>query len=296
MYSNYGRAVLSFFIFFLPLVRTQFVTSLPHCIQDCINQSQDDNCAVTNIGCLCRASAGNFLPDLITCMHGSCDSQLDNDLLLAPLQLACELVGAPIPASALTNAENQVSSLAATQATITITTGWSSSVSTAAVTTTVKGGPTVTVVYPVTIGSTTTVSGPASTVTTGSSNTFSSLVPVIVIGTDSAGSTYSSITTRPGVTSTVTTTDSSGKSTTQSLTYTKTTTMTTIISLAKSVSSSSTVSHGSETSEAVSPVVTNSSPFQNTSPSTASRKVPSNLIGLCLLVLGCLWVSGVQSG
>jgi hypothetical protein len=107
---------------FLRLAQSQFVASLPKCIQNCIDQSGDENCSVTDIKCLCRASSGNFLPDLITCMHGNCDNGLDNDLLLTPLQLVCEIAGTPIPDSAIQNAENAGSSLA-TQVTKTVTMG-----------------------------------------------------------------------------------------------------------------------------------------------------------------------------
>lgn len=106
------RAVIALSFLFLPLIRAQFVSSLPQCVQNCIEQSTDDNCEIADIKCLCRASAGNFLPDLIICMHGGCDNDLDNNLLLTSLQLACVIAGTPIPDSAIRNAENEASSLA----------------------------------------------------------------------------------------------------------------------------------------------------------------------------------------
>jgi hypothetical protein len=114
LHSSYCGALLTFSIFtILPFGQGQSVFSLPQCVQNCISQSQDDNCQITDIKCLCRASsAGNFLPGLITCTHAECDNTFDNDLLLTPLQLVCEIAGIPIPASALANAENQASSLA----------------------------------------------------------------------------------------------------------------------------------------------------------------------------------------
>lgn len=53
-------------------------------------------------------------------MHAQCDNNLDNNLLLFPLQLACQLAGSPIPSSAIRNAQNIGSSLAS-QGTTTIT-------------------------------------------------------------------------------------------------------------------------------------------------------------------------------
>jgi CFEM domain len=91
-------------------------------MQDCIDQSQDDNCSVTDVTCLCQASASNFLPNLLICMNGNCDENLDNDLLLTPLQIVCRIAGAPIPESAIQNAENQASSVDA-QKTTTVTVG-----------------------------------------------------------------------------------------------------------------------------------------------------------------------------
>ena len=116
----------------------QFVLSLPQCVQNCITQSQDDDCQVTDVKCLCRASAGKFLPVLITCTHGECDNSFDNDLLLTPLQLVCEIVGTPIPASALRNAQNQDSSLAS-QPTVTVTVSSPSATASSGPATTILG-------------------------------------------------------------------------------------------------------------------------------------------------------------
>lgn len=53
-------------------------------------------------------------------MHANCNDDLDS-MLLAPLQLACELAGSPIPAAALSSAEVQASSLASGTAAETVT-------------------------------------------------------------------------------------------------------------------------------------------------------------------------------
>jgi len=313
MFSIYGRAV-ALFIFALPLAQSQFVSSLPDCVQDCINQSQDDNCSVADIACLCRASAGNFLPDLITCMHGQCDNDLDNNLLLTPLQLVCELAGAPIPASALRNAENQASSLAA-QVTMTVTEGGSSSTGAAVLTattdtgsvtittvTTSQAGSIITLAYPVTIWSTATLSGSPSTVTSVSttSNGFTGVIPVVFTSTDSSGSMYTSTTSVLGAVSTYTTT-ARGSTTTQISTFTTTqrplssssspsgtasgdsvsssTTITTTIAADKTTSSGTQTQ--SKTS-APNPDETNSAPFKDTN--AVGRVEVDNRLGLSVLL------------
>jgi hypothetical protein len=216
------------------LSSAQLISSLPSCIQDCVTSSPDNNCDITDIGCICRASRGNFLPDVITCMHSTCDGNLDVNLLLTPLQLACQIAGAPIPSAALRNAENEASSLA-TQVTTTVTVGGSSatatsqqtitpdaqdppSVSSVTVTST-QSGSTVYVVYPITLGSTKTESEMPSTLTI--QQTFTSLIPVVIIG-----SSYTSTTTRVLALSTLTTTNSEGSTVTKTSTYTETTTTT----------------------------------------------------------------------
>ncbi|PQE06509.1 hypothetical protein CJF32_00002328 [Rutstroemia sp. NJR-2017a WRK4] len=221
------------------LCSAQLISSLPSCIQDCVTSSPDDNCDVTDIGCICRASRGNFLPDVITCMHSTCDGNLDVNLLLTPLQLACQIAGAAIPAAALRNAENEASSLA-TQVTTTVTVGGSfttatslqtittdaqnpPSVSSVTITST-QSGSTVYVVYPITIGSTTTETAAPSTLTL--QQTFTSLIPVVIIGNDGSGSSYTSTTTRVLALSTLTTTNSEGSTVAKTSTYTEATTAT----------------------------------------------------------------------
>ncbi|TVY85130.1 hypothetical protein LSUE1_G000423 [Lachnellula suecica] len=197
----------------------------------CISQSADENCSASDIKCLCRASAGNFLPDLITCMHGNCDNDLDNNLLLTPLQLVCQIAGTPIPDSALRNAENQASSLAG-QVTTTVTLGGGSSasgsagattetqsaqtdtamsVSTATVTTT-QGSSTFALVFPVTIEQTTTISGSPSTVNS-TPTSLSSLSSTSSTSTSSSGSSTSALTTSVAAVSTSSSAEKPSKTT-----------------------------------------------------------------------------------
>jgi hypothetical protein len=260
-----GKALLLLSALTVPLAHTSFVSFLPQCIQDCIDQSQDDNCSVTDVACLCRASAGNFLPDLIICTHDSCERDLDNDLLLNPLQIVCEIAGVPIPESAIRSAENQASSLDAQKTTI-VTIGWASatggreatttvsmavmesSVSTKTVTKTLSGE-TIYVVYPITVGSKTTVSGKPSTVTS--------------ISTKSTGRFPSG---------------------TASDSALSTTTLTT------SVQAAETSSSGSSRRPSTDPEVTNSSPFTTTNNNGASKESVGSLrVFSVFLMAYCLW-------
>jgi len=247
----------------LHLAQSQIVASLPRCIQNCIDQSEDDDCSVTDIKCLCRASAGNFLPDLITCMHGNCDNNLDNNLLLTPLQFACEIAGVPIPDSSIQNAENAGISLTS-QITKTVTVGASSStgggfgatttlevepshVSTVTVTTT-EGGSIIAIIYPVTEWRTTTASGSRSTVT-----------PVSTESSLSSGNS-----------------DSNSESTTI---------------VATSLAAAKTSSHfASKTEKGPSPDETDSAPFTDTNSPAAKEKVGYCLVMTILLGMGNLWL------
>lgn len=256
--------LLTFWPLLFRLAQSQLIASLPQCIQDCIDQSQDENCSILDIKCLCQASAGNFLPNIITCMHGNCDNDLDNNLLLTPLQFACELAGTPIPESAIQNAENAGSSIA-TQVTKTVTMGrpsttgggfeatttvnvGSSSVSTVTVTTT-DGGTVIAVVYPVTEWRTTTMSGSGSTLTSTESPSSS----------DSADSN-----------------SHSSESTTLVTT-----------SLAAAATSSSQTS--ASKTRPPNPDLTNSSPFKDTHSGAVKKRV-SNCLGLAIFLgMGILW-------
>lgn len=289
MLLNPGKALLLLSVLAIPPAHTQFVSSLPQCIQNCIDQSQDDNCEVTDVACLCRASAGNFLRDLVTCMHGECDNSLDNDLLLTPLQLICEVAGAPIPESAISNAENQASSLAA-QVTTTVTLGGSSATEGSEATTTVsvassvstktvtktESGSTIYLIYPITVGSTTTVSGNPTTVTS--------------ISTEVSIRTYTATNSRGStVTKTSTYTQSTGEylSGAASSSASSTTTFTTSV---QAVETSSSLSSSASKTSAKNPANTNSSPFTTTNKNSGCRKDVGNWLGLSvLLAVCCLW-------
>ncbi|PMD48492.1 hypothetical protein L207DRAFT_575156 [Hyaloscypha variabilis F] len=262
MLSDTGRALLLFSALTIPLGHTQFISSLPQCIQDCIDQSQGDNCSVTDLACLCQASAGSFLPELITCIHSTCD--LDENLLLEPLQVVCEVAGAPIPESAIQSAESEASSLDA-QGTTTVTAGGASATGDTEVTTTVsmtvltssvstktvtktKDGSTIYVVYPLTVGSTTTVSGKPSTLTTISTHT----------------------------------TKSSSSEAAASGSISSTTTFTTSVEAAETSSSGS----PSKTSPK-NPAMTNSSPFTTTNGNGASKEEFGSLLGFSIFLMAC---------
>ncbi|KAI9741582.1 MAG: hypothetical protein M1818_004388 [Claussenomyces sp. TS43310] len=229
---------------FAQLASSQLVASLPDCVQTCINQSGDDNCEASDPTCLCRASNGNFLPDLIICMHSECDDAMDTNLLLIPLQYACIQAGAPIATAAILNAEQEASSLAAQPATVTVTESARGSRPTSAIpqlttltststTTAVDvSGSTIIVVYPETFTQSVTVTTASTTSAPGKSVTRA--IPLIIVGTDGAGSIYTSTTLEPDSV-TVTATDSTGSPQTvtstitdaaTSLTSTQTRTMT----------------------------------------------------------------------
>lgn len=258
--SSYFGALLTLHAFILPFGLAQFVFSLPQCVQNCISQSLDDNCQITDVKCLCRASsAGDFLPDLISCTHAECDSTLDNDLLLTPLQVVCEIAGVPIPASALANAENQTSSSLASQPAATVTV--SSPSATAS-----TGTPT----------TTTSRSSSLSTVTVTKTQSGSTIYEVYTTTIDSRESTVTQKTTYTETT-TASSHMSSGTDDSQSTTLTTTT-----VAGAK-ISSSSTAK--SRTSTAPSPDSTNSAPFTDTNGNSAVRmEVLGSWLGLSTLI------------
>ncbi|KAI9752052.1 MAG: hypothetical protein M4579_005780 [Chaenotheca gracillima] len=87
-------------------VRGQGLSSIPPCYQNCITNSGDFTCNGIDLPCICRLSNGNFLTDVITCIHSKCDNQLNPNDLLQPLALGCSLVGSPISPQALNNAQD----------------------------------------------------------------------------------------------------------------------------------------------------------------------------------------------
>jgi hypothetical protein len=258
---DFCGAVLALFVVSLqlPLAFSQFISSLPGCVQNCIDD-QDSYCEVTDINCLCQESAGTFLPDVITCMHSNCDSSIDNSLLLTPLQWMCDIAGAPIPGSAIQSAESAASSLAA-QITTTVTTITVEAplVTTETITTT-YGGSTIAIIYPVTEWSTTTASGFPSTITSVSAES------------PSTGAI-------PGTGSTFTTITSS-----ESSSFSSPTTITTSVAADET---SSLQTSPSKTHAAGDPIQTNSSPFQDTNSAVARKG--GNILGFSvLLALACV--------
>ncbi|TVY50091.1 hypothetical protein LOCC1_G000022 [Lachnellula occidentalis] len=270
---NFRFSILALCI--LPHADSQFISSLPQCVQNCIIQSDDEDCSASDIKCLCRASAGNFLPDLITCMHGNCDSNLDKDAVLMPLQLACQIAGMPIPDSAMRNAQNRASSLAG-QVTTTVTVGGKTGGSAAVATTScssdyiepsvssstvieTQGVYTITLWFPVTILRTNTLIGSPSTGTISSSST----VFAATFKTTPASSIVSS-------TGAVSSSDLS------------TATVATSVALA---STSSDGDGASKTSSAQSEDETNSSPFKGSNVGLAHRSVDGNWLGLAIVVV-----------
>ncbi|EPE36335.1 hypothetical protein GLAREA_05673 [Glarea lozoyensis ATCC 20868] len=229
--SNY-LALLAVTLSFLPFSTPQLLNSLPSCIVDCINNSPDTNCSLLDISCLCRASAGNFLTDTVTCMRAQCDNSLNTNVLLSPLQLACQLAGSPIPASAIRNAEivaSQLQGVVTTTVTagaspsstpqsptnVQVTTTTVQSLMTSTVTqTTTRDGNVLQSVVPVIVGQGTTRFGSGSAVSsisTSSSNSGNGGVggAVIITTTNQAGSTFTTTTSAGGAV-VITTTNSAG--------------------------------------------------------------------------------------
>jgi hypothetical protein len=193
-------------------------------IRNCIDKSPDTTCSTSDIACLCRASSSNFLPNLVTCIHDDCVT-IDPSVLTGPLQLACNIAGAPIPDSIINEVKSKASSLAKETQTVTQTQEVTR-VSSVLITTTV-GGSTRTLIYPITIERTNTISGEPSTVTEASTTTATRLVPVVITTTDSQGSTYTTTSTTTAtqlvpvpITTTITTTDSQGSTITTTETVT----------------------------------------------------------------------------
>ena len=265
---DFCGAVLALFVVSLqlPLAYSQFISSLPGCVQNCIDD-QDSYCEVTDINCLCQESGGTFLPDVISCMHSNCDSSIDDSLLLTPLQWMCDIAGAPIPGSAIQSAESAASSLAA-QITTTVTTITVEAplVTTETITTT-YGGSTIAIIYPVTEWSTTTASGFPSTITSVSAESPSTgAIPSTIISTHSTGSTFTTITSS------------------ESSSFSSPTTITTSVPVDETSSLQTSLS---KTHAAGDPIQTNSSPFQDTN-SAVARKGGEILGFSVLLALACV--------
>ncbi|KAH6660559.1 hypothetical protein BKA67DRAFT_548432 [Truncatella angustata] len=93
--------------------------NLPSCASDCIENS---GCDTSDIKCMCWASRGSFLPDVVACMYRECSQDISVDTWLTPLELACEVLGQPIPVSAISSAEAAQGSITNTKPTTATTT------------------------------------------------------------------------------------------------------------------------------------------------------------------------------
>ncbi|KAI1870059.1 hypothetical protein JX265_006229 [Neoarthrinium moseri] len=76
---------------------------LPDCVSGCI---KDSGCGPGDVKCMCKASRGSFLVDVVECMHSDCTTRaIPVDDLLSSLENACNAIGRTIPASAISSAE-----------------------------------------------------------------------------------------------------------------------------------------------------------------------------------------------
>lgn len=93
------------FALLLSSVAGDLTDSLPRCWQQCIDNGNLD-CGGWDVPCICKASKGTFLTDTVSCARSSCDSSdWDVDLFLAPLELACDVVGQHIPDTVISSAQ-----------------------------------------------------------------------------------------------------------------------------------------------------------------------------------------------
>ncbi len=191
-----NRITISLCLLFFPFLKlslSQTLTNLPQCWQNCISDSGHFNCAALDVSCMssfslstfgkyigistnaspgiCRAWNSGILTSVLTCIKSNCDSSLDQNLLLSPLELTCDLAGVPISNSVISSALQAASTTATVTATSTVTQSyyWQSTFGTIATTVVVpiteSNGNTVIVAFPVTIEPSTTIYGSPSTST-----------------------------------------------------------------------------------------------------------------------------------
>ena len=181
-----------------PVVFAQI--SFSDCTKQCIDQSTDDSCSLSDLKCICRQSNGRFLPDLVACWKAECNSDLNINDLLDPMQLGCRLIGTPISQSALDNVRNMDDPVPQVTTTVIVTPSF---------TTVTSKGPSQTIVqvYPITEPSdsddeegqgTVTRYPPGTTLTRtqSSSSAATSLVPVVVVSVDEDGNTQTATSTQ----------------------------------------------------------------------------------------------------
>ncbi|KAF2842314.1 hypothetical protein M501DRAFT_406133 [Patellaria atrata CBS 101060] len=87
-----------------PAAAQIYVEDLPTCWALCVDATS--SCGDLEVDCMCEASYSSFLPDLVTCVRVNCESLLDFDILINPLQYWCLILGIQIPISALFAAED----------------------------------------------------------------------------------------------------------------------------------------------------------------------------------------------
>jgi hypothetical protein len=80
----------------------------PSCVSDCI---QGSGCDAADVKCMCEASQGSFLTDVVVCTYRDCTQIVSVDVLLGPLEFACNVLGESIPDSAVSSAEAAQSSI-----------------------------------------------------------------------------------------------------------------------------------------------------------------------------------------
>jgi hypothetical protein len=113
------------------------------------------------------------LTSVLTCIKSTCDSSLNTDLLLSPLELTCDLAGVPISSAVVSSAIQAATTTAIVTSYVTDTVTqsyyWQSSFATIATTVVIpitdSNGRTVIVAFPVTIEPSTTIYGSPSTST-----------------------------------------------------------------------------------------------------------------------------------
>ena len=244
---------------------------------------------------ICRLSNGNFLTDVVTCVKGNCDNQLDSNLFITPLQLACNLAGAPISTAAIRNAENAVTSGGYNAQTTTVVVGQTA-------TTTANAGFQSVSIMTVTAAPETRTMTSIQTTTDSQGSTFYILVPITVqqgstdYGQQSTATVTSSVTTTtviagaaPSSSSTSSSLSSAAAAENAGSTLSTSTSTTTVTPASTTQTTTTTTTTGASNAAANSPAPsTNGSPFGMQSVGT--RKDGSSWLGLTVgLIAGVVW-------
>jgi len=80
------------------------------CIDSCIGFS---DCGISRPKCMCKASRGSFLDNVLVCMFFHCTSELPNaeSQFLVPMELGCASINKPIPEDSIEQAEGVLKTL-----------------------------------------------------------------------------------------------------------------------------------------------------------------------------------------